>query len=202
MRNKLISFITLFLVFCLSSLVFSSPGTEKNSSQPVNDEVKSTKNKAKELRWEFSTSASLEVRTENSSTTTIISLPVRVGYFVSRKLEIEPEVNYIYTNYGGDDSESEMLFLANLAYNRTSSSPVVPFILAGAGILRYSEYSCCPIWSPIIYYETKFALNAGVGIKWFVADRVALRLEYRVLYYPYNGEKVFHHKFFTGISLF
>jgi len=60
-------------------------------------------------KWEFSTSASLDINkvkyNGDSATRTTFSIPVRVGYFITKNIEIEPEINYMHTtfnpSYGG-----------------------------------------------------------------------------------------------------
>ena len=52
----------------------------------------------------------------------------------------------------------------------------------------------------IAYY---FAKNIGSGIKWFVSEKVALRVEYRFINYSEDpAANISFHKIFVGISIF
>ena len=203
----------LFILNVLIIFVFNIvlPGycsTRDEKSDPkVTQEEQSKKIKTQKFCWEFSTAASLDIRKEPvgtySNTEIAIYLPVRIGFIINKTLEIEPEITYIYRSWDlryYHDSDWEILFLANLAINIENSSPVTPFILGGMGFLKYSAVSAIEPYDEFVI--TDFVNNFGAGLKWFAADKVALRIDYRYFKHKENGVTATHHKIFFGISLF
>jgi len=108
----------------------------------------------------------------------------RFGYLLSR--EIEPEIEWFHagTNlfYSGGAPTGPGVtsppvtldyFLAGLSYNLTEG-PVRPYAAASAGALRFEE-------SLPAYSQTKFAAALGFGVKFFVLQHLALRVEGRAL---------------------
>ena len=164
--------------------------------------------KGNKYKWEFSTAVSLDIDKESYNgdykVTTTISVPLRIGYFLGKNFEIEPEINYIHVtinpSYDRKFSYADALLFANFAFNINTSSRVTPFILAGGGIIRISREAIIESYQMVT--STYSVFDAGVGIKWFAAKRVALRTEYRFIYYKENADTITHHKLFLGISIF
>lgn len=219
MRKISIFFLILsFCVFNLTLLSYASPKTQKENAQTETGEGQQGGNKAMKGDVELSISASLDIdRTkikvdgeeEGALTTTTFSVPLRVGYFITDNIEIEPEINFNYMNMSYEDdsaSATTALLLANAAYNFDIPSQVMPFVLGGVGIMTTRTS-----YDGESESESGFAWNVGGGIKWFAADRVALRVEYRFIHYSLTAEEDTYykitashtnHRIFVGISIF
>ena len=132
-------------------------------------------------KFEFSTSASMyNVKEKGGENETLINLPFRIGYYIFRGLEIEPE--FILT-IPEESEDTGYFILINLAYNFKASEKVIPFVLAGGG---YGNGSTA--FKVVFDQEMGVtALNFGAGIKYLVGDSAALRIEYR--FTKYSGEK-------------
>jgi hypothetical protein len=204
MRKILLIFLS-FIFFIFNFVLSGRAGDEAEreaAARAANKQVQQLKVKEENRKWELSAAASLGIKIEPHSLeyplTFIMAIPARVGYFFTKNIEIEPEINFIY-NFN-DYYESTTLFLANISYNFSPSSKTAPFLIGGAGIIRIpAEGWFTEIERPV---SSCLALNAGGGVKWFAARRVALRFEYRFLYYSRHGDIVFHNQIFMGFSLF
>jgi hypothetical protein len=133
-------------------------------------------------KFEFSTSASIyNVKENGGETNTSINIPLRIGYYIFRGLEIEPE--FLLT-IPEESEDTGYFILVNLVYNFKASEKLMPFVLAGGGYGNgYTAYSLVFDWDMGVT-----ALNAGAGIKYLVGDSAALRIEYR--FTKYSGEEV------------
>ncbi len=113
----------------------------------------------------------------NSSTNILISF--QLGFFPVEGFEIEPEVMLLAPNSG------DALFAANanVAYNFNTGSKAYPFILVGYGIAN-----SVPLFNiPMMRYNFNSGVfNVGLGLKGFVAENVAIRIEYR--FQKFSGE--------------
>ncbi len=211
MRKISIFFVILsFCIFNLTLLSYASPKAS-GEGQPEG-------NKDRKGDVEFSTATTIDidrikeeldgVKFDEVLTLSEFTVPVRVGFFLTNNLEIEPEVNYNYqrVSWNGDyASQTATVLLANVAYNFSTSSQVMPFVIGGAGIVMLSASAT----DEETESESGFAWNAGAGIKWFVANSVALRLEYRLLSFSITYEDGFelkeshtYHRILAGISIF
>jgi len=134
-------------------------------------------------RFEFSTSASMwNVKSNDSETETIINLPIRLGFFIYKGLEIEPE---IFLTIPEESDETGYFLLANLAYNFKVSDNLILFVLGGGGFgngVRFFDIT----WD---YDMNVSAINFGTGIKYLVGNTAALRFEYR--FTKYSGEETY-----------
>ncbi|MGB4298010.1 MAG: porin family protein [Candidatus Saccharicenans sp.] len=136
----------------------------------------------------------------DSGSTSILNIPFRVGYYVWKGLEIEPEVMLTKIS----DMDFGFNLAANLLYNFQLQGNFRPFILVGFGYGNgFAPYDALYIGDS----DTNSTLiNAGAGVKYLFGDRAAIRVEYR---YSHNhmkweeySENVNTHKVLTGISLF
>lgn len=205
MRKILLIFLSLvFFIFNLAFFGYADQEDKKEDPRNQTKEEQPLKTKVETRKWEFSISAYLDIESyryyDYPFKLTTISIPLRIGYFLTKTFEIEPEINCIFTS---DEyyHESRAFLLANLAMNFNSSSRLMPFILGGAGV-KYFRWSYNSELYSDHYSETKLALNAGAGLKWFAAKRFAFRIEYRFFYYSENDVDVTHHKALVGISIF
>ena len=150
---------------------------------------------------ELSISASFMSRkSENADEAwTSFIVPVRVGFFVTQNLEIEPEI--LFSKF--KDSDAGYIISGNLAYNFNPSdkqSKVVPFVFAGFGISNTIAFFPNVAWVGD-EDEIRTLINAGGGLKIFLSKPIALRLEYRFQNFM-NNENIVYHNMLIGISAF
>ncbi len=106
----------------------------------------------------------------------------RVGYFVYGGLEFEPEIICMLSSR----ANPVYVLNGNVSYNFISSKRGVPFVLVGYGIAN-----SIPLFG-VPFTRTSFVinvLNVGVGLKVFLHDDVAMRVEYRFQSYFGEGEE-------------
>jgi Outer membrane protein beta-barrel domain len=153
-------------------------------------------------KFEFSTAFSFSnfKFSGDADSTTVWSLPLRVGYFVWKGLEIEPEV--ILLKFSHEDASYNMN--GNLSYNFNASGQLKLFLLAGAGFGNGITVG------PIVEGSTSTnatLLNFGGGVKYVIGNSGAFRVEYRFTRNRLSkGDlepaTVNLHQFFIGVSLF
>lgn len=220
MRKISIFFLVLiFFVFNLAIIGYASPKTQKENAQIETGEGQPGGTKAMKGDVELSTAASLDidrikekidgVEVEEVLTISTFSVPLRIGYFLTDNIEIEPEIYFIYLRMSYDEesaSSTTALLLANVAYNFGTPSQVMPFVLGGVGLMTERTS-----YDGESESASGFAWNVGGGIKWFAANRVALRVKYRFIHYSITTEvdtfvKVTdshtNHRIFVGLSIF
>ena len=183
-----------FFIINSSLMVRANPIVKNENSKEITEENQQIKTKTKKYKWEFSSAASFYFEPEVYEKDKLgIYIPARIGCFITKNIEIEPEFNITYRDSEFDSITRNLLF-ANLAYNFFVSSRIMPFLLAGAGIIKLEEEVYIE-W-PRIY--NKLVLNAGAGFKWLFVRRVAMRIEYRIIHYRYTTR----HNMLIGISVF
>lgn len=190
-----------FFILNLSLLAFAPLEVESKNAKTLKEEQISNITK-KNYNLELSTAVSFGLKIEpwidNSLKTLILNIPARVGFFIEKNIEIEPEIGFIFEN--SDSSfNTNILLLGNLSYNLNNYSHLTPFILIGVGIIRI------PVEYSIDFEErtkTNFAKNIGVGLKWLITERVALRIEYRLINYKENADNIFYNNISLGFSHF
>ena len=170
-------FLLIFSFFISYEVIFSQPVQSK--------------------KFEFSTSASIwNVKFQDQETETLVNIPIRLGFFLYKGLEIEPEL--FLTIPEGEDLG--YLLLASLSYNFKLSDKFIPFILAGGGYGN-SEQSFSVAYD---YGADIFAIHFGGGIKYLVSDSAAIRMDYRFTKYLAEGywlDRTDNNVFF-GLSIF
>jgi len=136
---------------------------------------------------------------DSTGSYTVWNLSLRLGYFVWKGLEIEPEV--MLQKF--EESDLAYSLCGNLAYNFKTSGNLVPFVLAGAGIGNGFSVG------PIIEGDsgvTAFLLNFGGGVKYVIGNSGAIRLEYRFTRNHITEGDLFDnvnlHWILIGVSLF
>ena len=127
--------------------------------------------------------------TANSSTSTgAFLISPRVGFYVIKGLEIEPEAMFMFIS----GSDPVYLLNANISYNFISSAKTVPFLLIGYGISNTVPFLNVPS------YRTDFGINVfniGGGLKTYLNENVALRVEYR--YQRFSGQNEENNGFYS-----
>ncbi len=103
----------------------------------------------------------------------------RFGFYVVQGFEIEPEILLMLSS----GSDPVYVLNGNISYNFLTAGKTVPFILAGYGLANTVPFFGVPL------LRTDFAvgvLNLGGGVKAFVREDIAVRVEYR--YQTFSGE--------------
>jgi len=163
---------------------------------------------------EFSIAGSMQAYVGEDETEHYISLPIRIGAFVTPNILIEAEG--IVTGWDEemyDDTEVGYVISLNGSYNIIATEELMPFFLLGIGFSNG-----LPLANAIAFYDgdgpRPTVLNAGAGMKFLVSPMAALRIEYRLQ--DFSGEKtretwsgtytdkidVTLHSLFFGVSLF
>jgi opacity protein-like surface antigen len=134
-------------------------------------------------KFEFSAALSFQnIRNDTDEQSAgLWNIPVRVGYFLTKWLEVEPEIMLTKTDYYQTIPEPwSYLASLNIAANFLRPNRVIPFILAGAGF-----GNGFPLMGSVsgASHMDSFAVNLGGGLKFFIIPSAALRLEYRFSHY-------------------
>ena len=146
---------------------------------------------------ELSTAASfMVIRPEGGDTYSGIHLAGRFGYFLSKNMEIEPEVAIGKF----EDADMGYVLSCNLNYNLSASGKTVPFFLVGGGICN-TAWFLVPNLAITGGDETHLLLNAGVGVKVFLSETTAFRAEYRFQHIFSDGYITYHYGL-IGFSVF
>jgi opacity protein-like surface antigen len=172
-------------------------------------------------KFEFSTALGFSIQKYTydygwKETDTYFQVPVRVGFFLWKGLEFEPELLFIYSKWKDYDDTGALwdsghdtgyILSGNLLYNfMLKSAPrMIPFVLAGYGFGNGDlEGLDIDQWDD---GNKTTLLNLGAGIKYLFGNIAALRLEYRFR----GGQqkesdgyitKVQYHQVLFGIALF
>jgi hypothetical protein len=119
----------------------------------------------------------------------LVNIPVRVGYFVTSRLEIEPEFILTIPEEG---EETGILVMGNLAFNFPTEDKVYPFFLVGIGFGNGVN-----VLSLAVDQDMSItAFNFGMGLKASITSSVALRTEYRFTHYSGEKEKVYYSPYY------
>lgn len=107
-----------------------------------------------------------------SSGSGAVLLSPRLGFFVYEGLELEPEILLLFA------SGNDPVYMANgnVSYNFVGVGKAVPFVLAGYGIANTVPTFGVPFLSTSFRISV---LNVGAGVKAFLRENIALRMEYR-----------------------
>jgi hypothetical protein len=118
----------------------------------------------------FDTGLSLTMVSDADNVTSI-DVPqqsIRVGFFVSDQLSIEPAVGFSWLHTGGESATQ--LALAGRVLYHFSPDPTRPRFYLGGG----AGFNLIDVGDQ---QETQFGVGGGLGVKLPVADRMAIRLE-------------------------
>lgn len=172
---------------------------------------------------EFSTGFAFAVQKYNygggyKETDIYMTTPFRLGCFLWKGLELEPELMLMLSHwkvtgpeYSDSGHSTAWILSGNLLYNiqLKKSSRWIPFVLAGYGFGNGNPEAT----DVDVYYGDKpktSLLNLGAGIRYTFGNVAALRFEYRfrgghakyeVDLTPYK-ETVNYHTILLGLSLF
>ncbi len=164
---------------------------------------------------EFSIAGSMQAFVDEEETVHFMTMPIRVGTFVTPNVLIELEgiITGWDEAFTGGDTEVGYILSLNGSYNFQANERLMPFLLVGFGFT-----DSAPLGNAVAGNDfddvTLTVLNAGAGMKFLVSDMAALRIEYRlqdfsgskdvVSYYgTYTSDIDFTlHSMFFGVSLF
>lgn len=136
---------------------------------------------------------------ESSEAFDILTIPLRLGYYLWKGLEVEPELFLMKV----EDSDMGYLFNLNGVYNFKTAGSIRPFLLAGVGITNGIKIGY------VMEADNEvngFVINAGAGLKYLVGNSAAIRFEYRYMHNRLKDmditENFNSHQFLIGVSVF
>jgi opacity protein-like surface antigen len=105
----------------------------------------------------------------------------RLGFFVFKGLELEPEALLMLSS----GSDAVYVVNANVSYNFISLNKGVPFLLIGYGRANTVPFFSVPLGQTGVGVGV---VNLGTGVKIYLSEDIALRLEYRFQKFYGQGE--------------
>ena len=108
----------------------------------------------------------------SSGSTGAFLVSPRLGFYVVEGLEIEPELLFLISS----GSDPVYILNGNVSYNFISEGKGVPFILIGYGLANTVPFFNVPTTKTDFRVDV---LNAGGGVKAFLKEDIAVRIEYR-----------------------
>jgi hypothetical protein len=105
----------------------------------------------------------------------------RLGFFVVEGLELEPEALLMFASR----SDPVYVINANVSYNFISSKKGVPFLLIGYGRANTVPFFNVPL---MLTHFGVGVVNLGAGLKVYLSEDIALRIEYRFQKFYGQGE--------------
>ena len=106
---------------------------------------------------------------------------VRAGYNVTDNFGIEALVDYVNTEPTTTGQRVEMFrYGGELLYHFIPENSFVPYLAAGLAGLNFDAEG--------VDKKTRAAIDYGVGAKYFLSDRFALRGDIRHIFYSYNSQ--------------
>jgi hypothetical protein len=181
------------------------------ASAPADESINPLRRGAVELSTAASFSSSSSSDGDDEGSVSVLNVPLRVGYMVIRRLELEAEGQLTHVSYDDDSLTGHQL--GGHALYHFGEGKVVPFILAGASVGDSADFFGLLVGGED---QTITSLRAGAGFKAFLGRRAAFRAEYRFLRYSLKEstfdfesaaerEETVHptqHRFFAGLSIF
>jgi opacity protein-like surface antigen len=181
------------------------------ASAPAEESINPLRRGAVELSTAASFSSSSSSDSGDEGSVSVLNLPLRVGYMVTRRLELEAEGQLTHVSYDGPSLTGHQL--GGHALYHFGEGKVVPFVLAGASVGDSADFFGVLVGDED---QTITSLRAGAGLKAFLGRRAAFRAEYRFLRYSleearfdpeFSTERMetvhpTQHRFFAGLSIF
>ena len=151
--------------------------------------------------FEASVSASFQLFSENDNTETFINIPLRLGFFITPRWEVEGEFAITKPQSG----DAGYILSGLLSYNFVTPGGFMPFGFAGYGVTNSIPVITNNVVANIPD-ATLGVLNLGGGVKIPIGSKAAFRSEYRFQNFTGSQGNVdidFQvHSVFTGVSLF
>jgi OmpA-OmpF porin, OOP family len=109
---------------------------------------------------------------------TVPLLGLRVGYDLTKNLGVEAMADYVESRGTRSGIAQKVVsYRIDLLYNFMADGPLVPYLAVGGGGLTYGGHGV-----EIKGENTDATVNAGVGLKYFLTDSIALRGDARQLF--------------------
>src|SRR5262245_25112866 len=98
-------------------------------------------------------------------------------YFLTRRLGVEPEFQYLYNSA----QDTDLVLLGNFAYDfRTPGARVVPYAIGGPGVFWHRFRGFGPSFT-----SSEVFASGGAGVKIFLSERWFVAPEFRVGWEPH-----------------
>ena len=157
-------------------------------------------------KFEFSTAVSFMSfkLDEDEDTFSYMNIPVRLGWFIWKGLEVKPELQ-LFIPMGDYEGDTTYFLSGRLLYNFKTAGKLVPFIAGGGG---YGNGF--PIFG-ILQGDKDTRVTAyggGAGVRYLIGNIAAVRAEYNFVRFRMEDtvwdyvEKGNAHRFFVGLSIF
>ena len=109
---------------------------------------------------------------------------MRLGYNFNKYIGLEGYLHYANTNNNAWSPKKNVDFTGyggELIFHLLPNQALVPFLAVGVGGVHYSYgiYEEDPDYGTDTYKSNKFTFDYGYGLKWFLSDWFALRLDIR-----------------------
>jgi hypothetical protein len=200
-----------FPMALLVTMAMTNAAGTQPASAPAEESISPLRRGAVELSTAASFSSSSSSDSGDEGSVSVLNLPLRVGYMVTRRLELEAEGQLSRVSYDDDSLTGHQL--GGHALYHFGEGKVVPFVLAGASFGDSADFFGVLVGDQD---QTITSLRAGAGLKAFLGRRAAFRAEYRFLRYSLQEtrfdsrsfterEETIHptqHRFFAGLSIF
>lgn len=128
-------------------------------------------------------------RSYDSDAITYLNTSIKLGYYITGGLEIEPELYTLFM----EKSKPSFVINGNVLYNfNIPETKLNPFLLLGYGL--GNAYPLIVFQNAYIRSSDKFdvgCFNTGLGLKYFFNDNVGIRVEYRYQKFSYNDSNLF-----------
>lgn len=108
-----------------------------------------------------------------------------LGYDFNRNWGVEALAGVVPTSLKGNNNQNVRASFYSIdgVYHFSSNIPLVPYILAGAGVLDFNSNQA--------QLDTETNINAGAGLEYFLGNSFALRSDIRDIYTVANGKSDF-----------
>ena len=97
-----------------------------------------------------------------------------VRFYISSRVGIEPEVLYLK----GPGTDRDVTFIPHVTFDFGRTPRRSFYVTGGVGFLRQSQTS------PFRFTSTEWTTSGGIGMKYFLTDRLFIAPEFRIGFEP------------------
>lgn len=115
------------------------------------------------------------------------SLFMRVGFFVSDNISIDPELTWGFS----DQAAPAFAFSLNGSFQAPVNEKLFVYVTGGAGISNAIPFANIIIGRATEKFDISM-YNFGGGLKYYLTEQVALRTEFRYQVYKYEREESYY----------
>jgi OmpA-OmpF porin, OOP family len=125
------------------------------------------------------------------------AIGLRLGYDLTKHWEVEAVSHFLETSGTiSGKSRKAVSYGIDVLYNFLPDGPLVPYVAAGGGALTYGGHGV-----KIDGENTDATVNAGLGIKYFLTDAIALRGDARQVFaFESPNSPKYNWEYSTGVS--